>query len=242
MYMRSRCLPMIMTSSIMTACSGGCRKSIGNGVNIYVHFSSTPTSILNLAISSESQHIHWRFQRYIVHMEILSTFHAQVEYISGENTLFRLLRYNLALRISLLLWVTKPNIGQTWCTFLYISSQPPFRFWTWICRQKAKKTDVSNDILSIWKYSQLFVHESNLFLLKQLYQANRFTDAAQRWRHGLFIDCTQTDRWTDTQIKHDLYQFHSVHLADINIYSTAATPTIAIILLTFDAILMTSTI
>ena len=99
-----------MTSSIMTACRGVCRKSIGNGVNIFVHFSSTPISILNLTMSPESQ-----------------------------------------------------------------------------------ESDVSNDILTEQKYSQLFTHESNIFLLKQLYQANRFTDAVQRWRHSLFIDCSQTD-------------------------------------------------
>jgi len=104
------------------------RKSIGNGVNIFAHLSSTPSSILNLATSSESQ-------------------------------------YN----------------------------------------------DVSNDILSVRKYSQLFTHESNTFLLKHLYQANRFTNTAQRWRQSLFIDWAQTD----TQWKHDLRQFHSVHLADI---------------------------
>jgi len=56
MYVHSRCLPTIMTSSIMTACCGVCGKFIGNGVNIFVHFSSTPTSILNLTTSSESQY------------------------------------------------------------------------------------------------------------------------------------------------------------------------------------------
>ena len=55
-YVRSRRLPTIMTSSIMTACCGVCGKSIGNGVNMFVHFSSTPTSILNLTTSSESQY------------------------------------------------------------------------------------------------------------------------------------------------------------------------------------------
>jgi len=35
--------------------SGVCGKSIGNGVNIFVHFFSTPISILNLTMSSESQ-------------------------------------------------------------------------------------------------------------------------------------------------------------------------------------------
>jgi len=56
-----------------------------------------------------------------------------------------------------------------------------------------QESDVSNDVLSERKYSQLFKHESNIFMLKHLYQANRFTDAAQRWRHSLSIDCTQTD-------------------------------------------------
>jgi len=131
MYVHSRRVPTIMTSSIMTACSGMCGKSIGNGVNIFVHFSSTPISILNLTMSSESQ-----------------------------------------------------------------------------------ESDVSNDILSERKYSQLFMHESNISLLKQLYQANRFTYTTQRWHRSLFIDCT--DRRTEKQVKHDLRQFHSVHhLADI---------------------------
>jgi len=83
------------------------RKSIENGVDIFVHFSTTPMSILNLTMSPESQ----------------------------EN-------------------------------------------------------DVSNDILAERKYSQLFTHESNIFLLKQLYQ---FTNAVQQWCHSLFIDCSQTD-------------------------------------------------
>jgi len=69
----------------MTACCGMCGKSIGNGVNIFVHFSSTPISILNLTTSSESQ-----------------------------------------------------------------------------------ESNVSNDILSERKYSQLFTNESNIFLSKQL--------------------------------------------------------------------------
>jgi len=135
MYVCSRRVPTIMTSLIMTACcgiTGMCGKSIGNGVNIFVHFSSTPISILNLTMSSESQ-----------------------------------------------------------------------------------ESDVSNDILSERKYSQLFTHESNIFLLKQLHQANRFTDAMQRWRHSLFIDCSRMEGRTEMQVKHDLRQFHSVHLADI---------------------------
>jgi len=98
----SRFLPMIMTSSIMTACcgvTGVCGESFGNGVKHFCTFFSTPISILNLTMSSESQ----------------------------EN-------------------------------------------------------DVSNDILFKQKYSQLFTHESNTLLSKQLYQANRFTDSAQQWR------------------------------------------------------------
>jgi len=54
----SRRRTMIMTSSIMTACcgvTGVCGKSIGIGVNIFVHFFSTPILILNLTMSSESQ-------------------------------------------------------------------------------------------------------------------------------------------------------------------------------------------
>jgi len=58
MYLRSRRVPMIMTSTITTACcgvTGVCGKSIENGVDIFVHFFTTPTSILNLTMSSESQ-------------------------------------------------------------------------------------------------------------------------------------------------------------------------------------------
>jgi len=70
---------------------------------------------------------------------------------------------------------------------------------------ESQENEVSNDILSEWKYSQLFTHESNIFLLKQL-SANRFTDAVQRW------DCAQTDR-----IKHHSISpaVHYVYLADI---------------------------
>jgi len=85
--LRSRRLPMIMTSSITTAVAWlACReKFIWNGVDIFVHFFTTPISILNLTMSPESQ-----------------------------------------------------------------------------------ERVVSNDILSERKYSQLFTHESNIFLLKQL--------------------------------------------------------------------------
>jgi len=80
-YLRSRRLPMIMTSWITTAWCGVCGKSIGNGVDIFVHFFITPISILNLTMSSESQEKR-RFQRYIVRTKIFLTFHARVEYIS----------------------------------------------------------------------------------------------------------------------------------------------------------------
>jgi len=74
------------------------------------------------------------------------------------------------------------NIGWAQCIFfVHFSSTPIFRFWTW------QESNVSNDILFERKYSQLFTHESNIFLLKQLYQ---------RWRHSLFIDCAQTDGLT----------------------------------------------
>jgi len=118
MYLHSRRLLMIMTSSITTDvvwlayfCA---EKFIWNGVDIFVHFFTTPIPILNLNMSSESH----------------------------EN-------------------------------------------------------EVSNDILSEQKYSQLFTHESNIFLLKQ-YRANRFTDAVQRWCRSLFIDCAQKDRRTES--------------------------------------------
>jgi len=127
----SRRLPTIMTSSIMTACSGVCWKSIGNGVNIFVHFSSTPTSILNLAISSKSQ-------------------------------------YN----------------------------------------------DVSNDISSVWKYSRLFMHGSNIFLLKQLWIYRRRAAMMTQLIYRLLTD-GRKDRRKETQASLDLRQFHSVHLADI---------------------------
>jgi len=37
----------------------------------------------------------------------------------------------------------RKNSSETVLTFLYISSQPPFRFWTWLCRQKATKMTFS---------------------------------------------------------------------------------------------------
>ena len=63
---------------------------------------------------------------------------------------------------------------------------------------ESHENKVSSDILFERKYSQLFTHESNIFLLKQ-FRANRFTDAVQRWRRSLFIDCAQTDRQQASQ-------------------------------------------
>jgi len=83
MYVRSRRLPTIMTSSIMTACSGVCGKSIGNGVNFCTfllnpHFDFEPDYVVRKPRKR-------RFQRYIVRTEIFSTFHARVEYISVKT-------------------------------------------------------------------------------------------------------------------------------------------------------------
>jgi len=119
------------------------------------------------------------FQRYIARMEIFSTFHAQIEYISGENTSFRLLHYNPASRNSLLLQATKPK-HRTDMVYIFVHfSSNPFSVLNLTMSPESQESDVSNDILSEQKYSQLFMHESNIFLLKQLYQANRFTDAMQ---------------------------------------------------------------
>ena len=62
------------------------------------------------------------------------------------------------------------NPSETVLTFLYISSQPPFRFsiLNLTMSSESQENDVSNDILPERKYSQLFTHESNIFLLKQL--------------------------------------------------------------------------
>jgi len=139
MYVCTRRLPTIMTTSITTACSDVCRKSIRNGVNIFVHFSSTATSILNLTILSESQYNN-------VSDDISSVWkHSQI-FTHESNTFLAKIRYSACYVI------TSPritacccerrsqNIGRTWCTFLYIYPQTPFRFWTWLCYQKAKKT------------------------------------------------------------------------------------------------------
>ena len=141
---------------------------------------------------------------------MFSTFHARVEYISGENSLFRLLpllRYNLTSHNSLLLRVMKPK-HRTDMVYIFVHfSSTPILILNLTMSSESQESDVSIDILSEWKYSQLFTQESNIFLLKQLYQANRFTDAAQQWRRSLFIDCSQMDGRTETQWKQYICQF-----------------------------------
>jgi len=48
-------------------------------------------------------------------------------------------------------------------TFLYISPQPPLRSVT----SENQLNDIFTSLLSVQKYSQLFLHESNTFLSKQ---------------------------------------------------------------------------
>jgi len=107
------------------------------------------------------------------------------------------------------------KIHQKWCKHFVHFSSTSISILNLTMSSESQESDVSNDILSEWKYSQLFTHELNIFLLKQLYQANRFTNVMQWWHHSLFIDCAQMDRRTEKQVKHDLHQFYSVHLADI---------------------------
>jgi len=138
MYVCSRRLPTIMTSSIITVCSGMCGKSIGNGVNIFVHCSSTPTSILNLTIPPESQYNG-------VSNDISSVWKHSQHFTHESNTFLAKIRYSAYYVITLprvtacCCMQRSQNIGWTQCTFLYISPQTPFRFWTWLRRQKAKK-------------------------------------------------------------------------------------------------------
>jgi len=123
--------------------------------------------------------------------------------------------WHLCLRNSLLLQATKPK---HWTDTVYIFvhfSSTLILILNLTMSPESQESNISNDILYKQKYSQHFMHESNIFLLKQLYQANRFTDTTQRWHHSLFIDCAQTDGQTEKQVKHDLRQFHCVLLADI---------------------------
>jgi len=56
----------------------------------------------------------------------------------------------------------RKNSSEMVLTFLYISSQPPFRFWTWLCHQKATKMRFSvmyfpyGNILSFSHTSQIY--------------------------------------------------------------------------------------
>jgi len=139
MYVCSRRLPTIITSSIMTACHGVCGRCIGNGVNIFVHFSLTPTSILKLTISPESRHNDvsndissvWKYSQLFTHE--LNTFLAKIRHSAYYVITSPRVTACCCERRS-------QNIRWTWCTFLYISPQTPFPFWTWLCHEKAKKT------------------------------------------------------------------------------------------------------
>jgi len=140
MDMRNRRLPTIMTSLIMTACSTR-RESTGNVVNIFVHFSSTFTSILNLTISSKSQYND-------VSNDISSVWKYSQLFTHESNTFLAKIRYSdyyhyygiISARVTACCCERRrQTIGRTQCTFLYISPQPPFRFWTWLRSQKAKK-------------------------------------------------------------------------------------------------------
>jgi len=147
----SRCLPTIMTSSIMMACSGMCGKSIGNGVNIFVHFSSTRTSILNLTTSSESQYND-------VSDDISSVWKYSQLFMHESNTFLAKIRH------SAYYVITSPhvtacccerrsqNIGRTRCTFLYVSSNP-FSILNLTMSSESQENGVFNDVLSIRKYS-----------------------------------------------------------------------------------------
>jgi len=79
MYVRSRCLPTIMTSSLHARHAVVCAE---NPLETVLHFC---TFLLNPHLDLEPDYIvrkpmKRRFQRYIVRMETFSTFHARVEY------------------------------------------------------------------------------------------------------------------------------------------------------------------
>jgi len=85
-------------------------------------------------------------------MEILSTFHARVKYISGENSLFLLLpllRYNLASSNSLLLQATKPK-HQTDMVYNFVHfSSTSISILNLTMSSESQESDVSNDILVV---------------------------------------------------------------------------------------------
>jgi len=128
-----------------------------------------------------------RFQRHTVRTEIFSTFHARVEYISGENMWFCPLCYNLASRNSLLLRATKPkhwtDMVLHFCTFLL---NPHFDLETdYIVRKPIKQCFqryfVHTDIFSTFHARVEYISVKTVISGK--------TDL-QQWRHSL--DCTQT--------------------------------------------------
>jgi len=131
----SRRLPTIMTSLITS-------EWLNIGWFSFGHFSSTPTSILNLTISSESQ--------YNDDSNDISSVLKYSQFFTHESNTFL-----AKIRRSSYYVITSPrviacccerrsqNIGRTQCTFLYISPQTPFRFWTRLCREKAKKMTFS---------------------------------------------------------------------------------------------------
>ena len=122
-------------------------------------------------------------------MEIFSTFHARIKYISGENTSFRLLCYNLASRNSLLLRATKPK-HRTDTVYIFVRLlKPLFDFEPDYVVRKPRK----------WRFQWCIVH-TEIFLtfharVKYISVKTviRFTDTVQQWCHSLFIDCSQRD-------------------------------------------------
>jgi len=86
MYVRSRRLPTIITSSFRARCVVACAENPSETV---LHFC---TFLLNPQFDLEPDYIvrkpiKRRFQRYIVRTEIFSTFHARVEYISVKTVI-----------------------------------------------------------------------------------------------------------------------------------------------------------
>jgi len=77
---------------------------------------------------------------------------------------------------------------------------------------ESHENEVSNDILSERKYSQLFMHESNIFVKTVIGQINLLTPRAAMTPQSIYR--LRTDR-----IKHHSISpaIHSVHLADIKI-------------------------
>jgi len=85
MYVCSRRLPTIMTSSIMTACRGVCGKSIGK-VLTFLYIVPQPSLRSWTWLYLQKANITTFPMIYRLYGNILN-FHARIEYISGENTL-----------------------------------------------------------------------------------------------------------------------------------------------------------